>query len=350
MLPARKARHKNARFTLPYWLTVSSLLVSLLLAHPALSIELLFDGDFESGTLAGWAPGMQGSAIVAAKGRCFSTGDSRGLGIRSRYAALLRGSKRLDESAAASLTSKPFRAGKGILFMALSEHIEGSDRQDRPFALSISILDENNTVLSRQSLDSARIQLNEGCPSSRRDQQFSQHFISTRKYLGQTIKLRFSQHPDMARSGKFSLIDQVSLVGAGETPAYKNLPIAIAGIEYDGLTEQLYLKATTTGLNTDNDSNWNFRWAIDGEDVPRPYKNACINDLTPGNYSATLYIDTESGVSSDTLNFFVHPRSLPASGNGNGNGICQQAPNRLIDEGSSKLKNLNIKAEPVADE
>jgi hypothetical protein len=44
--------------------------------------DLLFDGGFESGTLQGWIPGTQGTAIVTRRASCFSSNDTRALNIQ----------------------------------------------------------------------------------------------------------------------------------------------------------------------------------------------------------------------------------------------------------------------------
>lgn len=276
---------------------------------------LLFDGGFESGTFIGWAPGIQGSAILAAKGRCFSNQDTLGLSIRGKYAGLLRGSAQLDPGTAATITSKPFTAGKGLLFVALTEQHTGNEVISFPYALRVSVLDSNDATLSRHDLDTARITLSSGCPSQARDQRFSEHFISTTKYQGQTIRIRFSQHPALAQSANFSLIDQVSIVHAGEIAAYSKKPAASAGIEYDAVHDFLYLIAKIPIQALEESRNWRFSWRIHSQAEMRKSDKVCINDLKPGNYTANLSVQKAALLSMDTLQFYVPERQQQAAKN-----------------------------------
>jgi len=276
------------------------------LPNPAQALQRLFDGDFESGTLIGWVPGKAGSANLASRGRCFAQGDTTGLSIRGKYAALLRGSPRLNTGKSPSLTSKPFTAGTGILFMALSELNALPDAGLDPpqgNTLLVSILGADGEIYAERQLDTATIKLNSGCPSAIRDQSFSEHYISTRAYLGQTIKIRFSLTSERAQTGLFSLIDQISIVQAGETATYAGLPIARAGLIYDELSQRLYLQAGQ--LENSPSFAKNVSWQIDGEAQRRLGDRSCINDLSAGNYHATLYVEQDSKLATDSLHFFV---------------------------------------------
>jgi len=274
---------------------------------------LLFDGGFESGTLNGWAPGTQGTAVLAASGRCFSDQDTTALSIRGKYAGLLRGSGKLKAGVAASISSKPFSAGKGFLFLALTESHTEIDANASSYALLVSVLDLNGETLSSHALNTARVSLSHGCPSLPGDKRFSEHFISTQKYQGQTIRLRFSQHPMLARSGDFSLIDQVSIVQQGEVAAYRNTPMAVAGIEYDVEHDFLYLVAKIPQHELEKSRNWIYSWRLNAQtDVRNSYK-VCINDLEPGNHTANLSIQKAMVRSTDTLNFYVPERAQLAA-------------------------------------
>lgn len=269
---------------------------------------MLFDGDFESGTLIGWTPSIQGTAILAAKGRCFSSRDTTSLGIQGNYAGLLRGSTQLASGTVATMTSKPFTAGKGFLFIALTEREADEDVISAPYALMVSVLDRNGVVLSMHELDTARVMLSPGCPSRPASQRFSEHFISTQNYLGQTIRLRFSQHPAFAQSGNFSLIDQVSIVQRDQVATYSDSPVAIAGIDYDAEQDFLYLIAKIPHNVLKESKNWTFGWHIDGESGVRASSRSCINDLKPGNYTASLSVRNKTSLSTDTLHFHVPER------------------------------------------
>ena len=268
----------------------------------------LFDGDFESGTLIGWVPGKKGSAILAAKNRCFSSQDSTAVNIRGRYAGLLRGTDKLEAGVSASLTSKPFTAGKGLLFLALTEQHPDSDTLASPYALIVSLLNTDGMTLSTHTIDTARIALSPGCPSLPRDQRFSEHFVSTQKYLGETIKLRFSQHPTLARSQNFTLIDQVSVIQQGELAAYSANPVAIAGVAYDHQLNALYLVAKIPQHAITESRNWSYSWQIDEDVEPRSSYKTCISDLKPGNHIANLSVRTATALETDTIRFYVPER------------------------------------------
>ena len=311
MPPAKKAAKAAffAVFLKRQWvlryIVIASMLSGVSTGHAQ---ALLFDGDFESGTLAGWAPGTQGTAILAASGRCFSDQDTTALSIRGKYAGLLRGSEQLKPGAAASLSSKPFTAGKGFLFLALTERHTEIDPNPPSYTLLISVLDSNGETLSRHELNTARASLSHGCPSLPGDQRFSEHFISTQKYLGQTIKLRFSQHPMLARSGNFSLIDQISIVQQGEVAAYSDKPAAVAGIEYDVEHDFLYLIAKIPQHELENNQDWIYSWRINAQTGVRVSYKVCINDLKPGNHTANLSVQKATALSTDTLHFYVPER------------------------------------------
>lgn len=273
-----------------------------------LAQALLFDGGFESGTLIGWSPGTRGTAILAAKGRCFSDQDTSALSIRGKYAGLLRGATQTEPGTAATMTSKPFTAGKGFLFLALTEQHTEDDANSFPYALRVSVLDSNGVTLSGHELNTARITLSSGCPSLARDQRFSEHFISTQKYQGQTIKIRFSQHPALAQSGNFSLIDQVSIIQNDEVAAYRKKPAVTAGIEYDAEHDFLYLVAKTPKYALEESRNWQFSWHIHAQTEIRESYKVCINDLKPGNHTAILSVQNATMLSMDSLHFYVPER------------------------------------------
>ena len=308
MPPARKPEifQRVARYRAPHYLSVI-LLCLWFWSAMGFAQALMYDGDFENGSFAGWQPGEYGQAILAARGQCFADADTRALPIRGRYAALLRGSASLQAGEAAALTSKPFIAGKGLLFLALSESTQPAESAYR-YTLEIDILDKGGKLLRRQPLASAQQALVAGCPSERRASDFSEHFISTRQFTGQTIRLRFRQHPDIAHSGLFTLIDQVSRVESGTAAAYIEYPRARAGLEFDTRSGALYL---TPDFSTDQspDPKWQYSWQIDSETEPRAYFNPCINDLPAGRHHALLRIQNSERVSTDSLYFYV-PKNL----------------------------------------
>ncbi len=273
-------------------------LITCLLSFNSHAITPLFDGGFESGTLQGWNPA--GVAVVATRGTCFSSGDTTQIRARGQYAGLLRSTG----EQLSSFTSKSFIAGTGLSFLGLSE-LKGKRKKINPFAINVSILDGTAKVLRTQTLATAMIKLANGCPSSKRDHSFSTHFISTREFQGKQIKVRFTQHQEIAKTGGFTLIDEVGVVDSA-VPIYLSYPNARAGI-----IQNSGVVALTAGLPfgdiEEQTIAWQYSWFINGETSERPCFNPCINDLEPGAYTANLYIqDTaNSRLATDTFNFLV---------------------------------------------
>jgi hypothetical protein len=268
----------------------------------ASAYALLFDGGFESGTLQGWVPGKNGTAIVVRSGSCFSDQDTQKLSIRGQYAGLLRSPNYASDGNTASLTSKHFTAGNGISFLALSQNKPASTA---PFTLNISILDQQGKLLETRSLATAQSSLSPGCPSSGSDMRFSGHFISTLAYQGKTIKLQFSQHPGTAAHGGFTLIDSVTVFLAGEAPIDSKQPLAAASVEFDAETQNRYLVAALPAHDIEQTREWEYSWYIQGESKVREYYKPCINKLVPGNYFVTLYVRNATTLTSDSLYFYI---------------------------------------------
>jgi len=296
------------------------LLILLVFSASTKAYTPLFDGGFESGTLNGWVPGTHGTAIVTRRASCFSDHDTRHLSIRGQYAGLLRTPEYSSIEHTASLTSKPFVAGNGIFFVALSEQ---KDRLTyKQYALEISLLDQQGELLAKRPIVTALARLSPDCPGNAHDARFSQHFVSTQAYRGKKIKIRFSQHPDTAQAGGFTLIDQVSLFNPGETPALKNQPLAKASMGFDTQTQNLYLNAALPDRHIEQTRGWSYSWLINGEDTRRNYYKPCVNDLAPGNYTAILTVSNANSLSSDSLYFSVSKRDdKPGSPEAN-NRVC----------------------------
>lgn len=294
MQPVKNAR-PEALLRSPRLVRLACCVIFLSISLSANAYKLLFDGGFESGTLNGWVPGIQGTGIVTRKGSCFSDHDTRYLSIRGQYAGLLRTPHYLSTKKTASLTSKPFIAGNGIFFVALSE--QKSALTQKQYALNISLLDQQNELLEIRPLVTAFARLEPGCPGNASGARFSPHFISTQTYRGEKIKIRFSQHPDTARAAGFTLIDEVSLFNPGEAPALINQPLAKASVKFDAQTQNLYLSAALPDVDRNQTKGWVYRWLINGEKSSRNYYNPCINDLKPGHYTATLTVRNASALS-----------------------------------------------------
>jgi hypothetical protein len=213
----------------------------------------------------------------------------------------------------ATLTSKKFIAGNGILFLALSE--EKMESPEIPFSLNVSILDSDGEILDTYPLATSIVALSPGCPSDANDARFSRHFINTQAYRGTYIKLRFSQHAETAQSGGFTLIDQVSLVYPGETTISRDAPLAKAGVKYDETGQSLYLVAALPEGDINHTRDWRYSWYINGENQPRHYYNPCISDLGIGHYTAILTVQTNDGIARDSLNFSISETSDETSVN-----------------------------------
>ncbi len=269
----------------------------MLLSPFASAASKISDGGFESGTLQGWASTNQ--AMVAGKGTCFSDGDTTALSIRQNYAGLLRGAH---DDQPSSLTSQAFTAGAGIAFLALSE-LRQDREEEHPFALTVSILDAGGKKLRSQNMATQLVKLANGCPSIARDQSFQPLYVSTRQYLGQSIKIRFTHHADTAKTNAFTLIDDVIKFEADEVPIYLSTPQAIAGVVRT-TAGTLMLQPELPGINSST-PGWTYSWYINGENGRRLYFNPCIDDLVAGEYTATLYVNADGVLATDTIDFIV---------------------------------------------
>ena len=276
--------------------------------------NLLFDGDFESGTFQGWIPGGTngGFASIAAKGSCFSSNDTTQISFNgnaaSNYAALLRSNGNGDTGSIASLQSQAFVAGNGIIFSALSETLS-SDPADHPVDLVINIRDSSNAIISTQPYRTAIIQLAEGCPSTKRDAAFSAHFIDTHTFAGQQISVEFTQHTNNSGLGYFTLIDNVIFVDAGEFVLSSGQPIAVAGTGVTS-TGTFFLDPRASIDPDDGPIALNYSWFVNGENAVRETDVPCVNlnsdfELSNGNATATLFVNDGFNYSADTIRFVV---------------------------------------------
>ncbi len=295
-------------------LILSSLLyLCFAILVPSHAESLLFDGDFESGTFQGWTPGGEndGFATLAAKGTCYSGNDTTAISFNgdpsNNYAALLRSNSAGDPGSIAKLRSANFSAGNGILFSALSETGD-ANASKTPVNLAVRILDSEGKVLSELPLQTAVIQLGEGCNTSKRDTAFSVHYIDTRLYNGE-ISIEFTQHTNTPGFSYFTLIDNVIKVDKGELFLNQTQPIAVAGTSLSS-SNILFLDPRES-LDPDNlPLPLKFSWFINGEETIRLFDLPCINlnadaELAPGNHVATLYATDGINYAADTLRFVV---------------------------------------------
>ncbi len=281
--------------------TVRSALCALLLivGSGSNAAEPLFDGDFESGFLQGWRSSGKNGGIgtLAPAGTCFSNNDTTGLRLHGNYAGLIRSDGQGRPQAEGRLTSLIFAAGDGIAFSALTETSDARPA-DNPVSFEVRLLDTFGQPLLTQGIRTSRVQLSVGCPSTMRNATFSRHFIDTRPFRGQNIKLQFAQHTRISGHGYFTLIDDIVIFGGGETPIFEGKLTAVAGtstsetgaLQLDG---SLSLGSSGQVLS--------FEWSIDGEAVARTGEKVDISDLEPGTYTVTLFVSDGTQAESDTM-------------------------------------------------
>jgi hypothetical protein len=185
----------------------------------------LTNGDFESGTLAGWTAGSEngGLARIAREGSCFSYNNTQGLSLSGSFAAEIRSSGPAPVDSTGVLTSDPFVAGSSITFNALTEAEDGEHARFAiadPVTFEARLLDASDNVLYSQVFRTNVASLNRSaageCSGEPRDASFSNHAIDTSSFAGQTVKLQFRQHTNVPRRGFFTLVDDVTL--SGNTP------------------------------------------------------------------------------------------------------------------------------------
>lgn len=283
--------------------------LSCLYSGHALGAQLLINGGFETGSLENWEDHSVGKAVVAVVQRdtCFSTSDTRGIQIRGRHAALLRGDTSKagtsSEASFATLRSNAFTAGDGLAFIALRSSINNA-LKNAEFGLRAEILDvQTNTVLVSQRFSPAAIQLSEACPSAQITGQFSSHYFDTRSYAGQAIKIQFTQPVDSMSDSFFTLIDQLVLFKSGEQALFFSRPYAQAGI---GITSNgiPYLDSRGSFDPDRNPAELSYSWWL----KTRQYQSArpCLTDISSGSHQAVLYVNDGHHAISDSLQFYLH--------------------------------------------
>ncbi len=286
---------------------LSALLYTAFASHAA---QPLPNGDFETGTLTGWTNNSTSGAVatIVQRGSCFSAHDTTGLNIRGANAALLRSNANGDRSSEAIITSSAFSAGDGVAFIALSESVVGL--VDQTVNLTVQLLDaSNDAIIISQSINTARAQLYKGCPSTADSTSFRSHYVSTRAYTGNRIKLRLIQSTKIKGSSFFTLIDQVALFNQGEQPIFHTRPHPQAGVsETNWGTPHLDSSGSFDPDKTIEELS--FSWYIDNEPV-RDFRNPCVADLSDGNHTAVLYVNDGQHLISDVIQFVIdEPDSL----------------------------------------
>jgi hypothetical protein len=287
---------------------VLAALILLLASLPVAAQELLPNGDFESGTLDGWTVSRlnRGVVNVVGEGTCFSDNDTTYLQIPGNYAAAVRSSDDAPLDSIGVLTSDVFTAGDGVLFRAISE-----TRAERwvadPVDFDVLLLDANNQTLFQQRVTTALVGLHPGCPSAPNTGGFSTHYVDTRPWQDQEVRIQFRQNTGREGVGFFTLVDDVYRYPAGQAPVFPGQPVAVAGtsliedpvLPYEFLNLDARLSADPDGQNL------SYRWFIDGETTPREGETVPVDDLENGNHTAVLVVSDGLNVATDTLRFAV---------------------------------------------
>ena len=200
---------------LALWVLLGTLMASA-------QISLLPNGDFETGTLAGWtASGENGGVVqIVREGSCFSYNNTQGLTLSGSFAANIRSSGLAPVDSVGVLTSDPFTAGSSIAFNALTEAEEGEAAKfasPDSVRFEVRLLDTSDNVLFSQVFKPYVVTLYRSssgeCSGESRDASFSNHSIDTSSFAGQLVKLQFRQHTNVPKRGFFTLVDDVSVGG-----------------------------------------------------------------------------------------------------------------------------------------
>ena len=180
----------------------------------------MFNGDFESGTLAGWTASSEnsGMAWVVREGTCFSYNNTQGLSLSGNFAANIRSGGWGPVDSVGVLTSDPFVAGSSITFNALTEAEDGEEARfawGDPVTFEARLLDTSDNVLFSQVFKPYVVTLSRSssgeCGGEPRDASFSNHSIDTSSFAGQFVKLQFRQHTNVPKRGFFTLVDDVAV-------------------------------------------------------------------------------------------------------------------------------------------
>lgn len=186
----------------------------------------IFNGNFETGDLAGWLSGgiNGGFTTVVEEGTLFSAYNTLGLTLNGDFALNIRSSGPAPINSIGILTSDFFIAGSWISFSALSENSDDVPIADS-VSFSVNILDTVGNILLSQAVTPNLVTLGW---SESRDGIFSTHKIDTSVFAGQTVQLEFQQHTNVQGSGFFTLIDDI--VNQPANPAPEPATITLMGL------------------------------------------------------------------------------------------------------------------------
>ncbi len=305
----------------------------------ATAVTPLDDGDFESGALAGWSSSgrLGGFAAVVTEGECFSSFDTTGLVLSGNHAGLVRAGRPAEPGSTGTLTSRPFTAGIGVAFSALTETIEAARLPDMPVNFSVRILDaESGAELAAVGLSTAVVPLTGACHQHPVNGAFRTHYVDTRRFTGRAIRIQFSQSSKVRRAGLFTLVDDVVRLDAEDSQVLPDRPRAVAGVSRSGGGR---LRLDGSRSSEPSQMVLSFQWTIDGEAFTRDGEFPCIDDLDPGDYRATLVVSNGLHLDADTVGFVV--REPVESGDdddddGDGEGDDEETTDALLSgEGDS---------------
>ncbi len=286
---------------------------------------LLPNGDFEAGFLIGWIASEErdGIADLVTAGTCFSTDDTTRITLFDNHAAILRSGPSGRRSSVGILTSEPFAAGDGVVFAALTGTREGK-RIDHPVTFEVRILDADGGILASHDFQTSVVRLSAACPGEPRDGRFYVHYVDTRPFLGDFIRIQFRQNTNTGGYQPFTLIDQVIRFDRGEAPLFASKPLAVAGTS-ETRRGALRLDASASLDPDEGPLALTYRWQIDGEEQYRDGEYPCVADLADGEYRATVYANDGFHAVSDTLHFVVE---------GNGDGLGTVASSDAQEDGT----------------
>jgi hypothetical protein len=269
-----------------------------------MAVTPLFDDGYGVGGIGGWVTGGTdgGFGSVVTEGTCFSNTDTSGIVFNGNRAAIVRAGRDARPGSTGTLTSPIFNAGIGISFKALTERIDDRKIPAMPVNFAVHILAANGTSIKAVSIRTATIEVTSGCPGETVNEAFSSHFVDTRQFVGQPIRVQFRQSSKKIGAGFFTLFDEVIRFDTGDTQTLSNRPTAVAGVSESSagrLRLDGSLSYDTAGLPLE------FSWRVRGDVFEREGEFPCIDDLDPGRYQAALVVNNGLYIDADSVHFVI---------------------------------------------
>ena len=286
--------------------SIKALVWLLLLLAPsaAFSLTPLFDDGYGVGGMGGWVTGGNdgGFGSVVTEGSCFSNNDTTGIVFTGNRAGMVRSGREARLGSKGTLTSPVFTAGIGFSFKALTERMHLDRLEAMPVDFDVHVLTPEGRALKSVRLRTAVVNLERGCPSVAANGAFSTHFVDTRKFTGQPVRIQFSQGTRRAGAGFFTLVDEIIRFDPGDTQVLPYRPVARAGVSISD-TERLRLDGS---LSYDpGDLLLEYYWRVKGDLFQREGEFPCIDDLDPGRHQATLVVSNGLYTDADTIHFVI---------------------------------------------